>query len=116
MPYIAEKKQIRTKVLGVTIDNRQEILEMMKKDSASVHSVYMIDNSETYAKIGKNTYSLGKIKKNEYDEVLSKNKGTIIAWYVTGGSTVDNGLTIDKLNYGLNIVIHLTPIELIKKY
>lgn len=113
MPYIAEKNQIRTKVQGVSFDDvsgaysRQQILELMQKDSASVDSVFLV-GFDVYVKIKRKTYLLGSIKSQDYAAILSLNKGTVVAWYITGGVLIDNGLTVEKMKYGLNLVIHLT--------
>jgi len=127
MPYVAEKNQILTKVLGVNtrMDNesedqakvRQVVLAEMYNFPEKVDFLYL-KQSEIWVKLDGNDFHLGDIRK-KYADIINTCCTEIVRWNITGGYDLPtNKLLIagqetvhpsskKRANFGINICINL---------
>lgn len=105
MPYIQGENKIHTKATDVLSQNRQAILQIMRKNPFCVKNMH-IKNNVLYAYINDTECSLGKIS-DEYS-ILLEQENKIELWAVTGGYPIQliEGVK-EKAHYGLNVTINL---------
>ena len=105
MPYIQGENKIHTKVSDVLSQNRQVILQVMRKNPMCVKNM-RINNGVLYAYINGTEASLGKISEEYYD--LLQQQNVVDNWTITGGypmQLIEGEFT--KASYGLNVSINL---------
>lgn len=125
MPFVAEEKMIKTKVIGVAskindgdnINIRQTVIQRMVEEPESVSIMYLRKRQVFVSFDDGREFYLGDIKA-KYEDLIMNNVTQVTSWEVTGGYLLEaksfqlaGHETIRRremnANYGLNIHVKL---------